>query len=62
MEIIWHILLTACLNSECRTQDVQWFKNKNTCEATKKLYEEIPIDGNWTSVNYICKPKDSVSL
>ena len=42
MEIIWHILLTACLGSDCRTQDVQWFDTQTECEVTKGLYEQIP--------------------
>lgn len=60
MEFIWHILLTVCLHSECKTQDVQWFDTKEECELSRKLYEEIPPDGHWTSVTYVCKPKGSI--
>jgi len=62
MEIIWHILLTVCLNSECKSQDVQWFKSEKECVSMLESYREIPADGHWTSVEYECKPKDSVSL
>ena len=62
MEIIWHILLTACLGSDCRTQDVQWFDTQTECEVTKGLYEQIPLDGEWTSVTYICKPVNSEAI
>lgn len=62
MEIIWHILLTVCLHSDCRTQDVQWFESKIECEVSKGLYEQIPLDGEWTSVTYICKPINSEAI
>lgn len=52
-------MLTACLGSECRVQDVQWFETKMECEVTKGLYEQIPLDGDWTSVEYVCKPVGS---
>lgn len=59
MEIIWHILLTACIGSNCVTQDVQWFDTKQECELSKGLHQQIPIDGDWTSVTYLCKPINS---
>jgi len=62
MEIIWHLLLTVCLGSDCKTQDVQWFTNEHECNLSKVIYEEIPQDGHWTSVEYLCKPKGSVSI
>ena len=62
MEFIWHILLTVCLHSECKTQDVQWFDTEEECRSILPAYAELPADGHWTSVTYECKPKDSVSL
>lgn len=56
MEIIWHILLTVCLDSECRSQDVQWFETQKDCEINLGLYKQIPPDGNWDTVEYVCKP------
>ena len=61
MEIIWHIILTVCLGSTCLEQDVQWFENKTDCEEMLKAYSEIPTDGDWDSVDYICKPVGSLS-
>lgn len=60
METIWHILLTVCLNGNCLTQDIQWFDTKQECELTLGLYKQIPPDGDWETVEYICKPKGSV--
>ena len=61
MEIIWHIILTVCLGSTCLEQDVQWVENKTECEEMLKAYSEIPTDGDWDSVDYICKPVGSLS-
>ena len=61
MEIIWHILLTVCSNQFCIEQDVQWFETKEQCEEQRLLHEEIPIDGDWETIDYICKPVGSVA-
>ena len=58
-EIIWHILLTVCVGSTCLEQDVQWFENRAQCEIMLVHYAEIPADGDWDSVEYICKPVGS---
>lgn len=60
--IIWHLLLTVCAGSTCLSQDIQWFDDKTTCELALVRYQEIPPDGDWDSVEYICKPKDSYSV
>jgi hypothetical protein len=62
MEIIWHIMLTVCLGSTCKSQDVQWFDTEQECRTTIVQYAEIPSDGNWDTVEYECKPVGSVSL
>ena len=59
MEIIWHILLTVCLGSDCVEQDIQWFDTKEECNQMLKKYSEIPADGDWDTVDYICKPVGS---
>ena len=59
MELIWHILLTVCAGSTCLEQDVQRFESRNKCEAMLVQYAEIPVDGDWDSVEYICKPINS---
>jgi len=62
MEIIWSLLLTVCLGTDCKIQEVQWFNNEHECNLSKVLYEEIPQDGHWTKVEYLCKPKGAVSI
>ena len=59
MEIIWHILLTVCLHSTCVEQDVQWFDEEQECRSMLHVYREIPADGDWDTINYICKPLGS---
>ena len=59
MQFIWHILLTVCLDSQCVTQDVQWFDTKQQCVEMKLIHEDIPLDGNWKAVTYKCKPVGS---
>lgn len=62
MEVIWHIMLTVCLGSTCRIQDVQWFDTEQECRTMLVQYAKIPTDGNWDTVEYKCKPVGSVSL
>ena len=59
MEFIWHILLTVCLGSTCIEQDVQRFDSKQECDQNAKIYVDIPADGDWDTVEYICKPVGS---
>ena len=56
-DVIWHILLTVCLNGDCATQDVQWFDTKESCHEWLIKYKQIPRDGEWDSIEWICKPK-----
>jgi hypothetical protein len=60
MEIIWHILLTVCIGSTCVEQDIQWFDNEPECKEMLIEYVKIPTDGDWDSVEYVCKPLGSV--
>jgi len=60
MEAIWHLLLTVCLGSNCLEQDIQWFESRAQCEDMMVQYAEIPPDGDWESVVYICKPVGSL--
>ena len=62
MEIVWHILLTVCLGSTCLEQDVEYFKTKQECDDMIKFYLELPADGSWDTVEYICKPVGSTSI
>ena len=55
MEIIWSLLLTACMDSQsCVQQDIQWFEEKYQCIAMKALHEELPVDGDWKTIDYKC--------
>ena len=60
MEIIWHIILTVCLRSNCLTQDIQWFDSKQNCYEMLPIYQSIPQDGKWDTVEYTCKLKDGM--
>lgn len=62
MDLIWHIMLTVCLNGQCMKQDVQWFEEESECRSTLIAYQEIPPDGNWDTVTYECKPVGSTAL
>lgn len=59
MEILWHILLTVCIGSTCLDQDIQWFESEEQCKSMLVEYIEIPPDGSWDVVEYICKPVGS---
>jgi hypothetical protein len=59
MEVVWHILLTVCLGSTCIEQDVQWFETKVDCDNMLIEYLEVPADGDWDTVEYVCKPVGS---
>ena len=59
MAIVWHILLTVCLGSECVSQDIQWFDTEEECKTMLTQYTAIPADGDWDYVGYICKPVGS---
>ena len=61
IEVIWHILLTVCSGSTCLEQDIQWFDKKEDCQTMLVQYVEIPVDGDWDTVEYVCKPKGSIA-
>ena len=61
METVWHLLLTVCIDSTCLDQDIQWFDSRQSCETMLVQYATIPTDGDWDSVEYICKPVGSLS-
>ncbi len=48
-------MLTVCMDSQsCINQSVQWFEEKAECIKMQILHEELPIDGDWTTVDYKC--------
>jgi len=60
MEIVWHILLTVCLQGTCAEQDVQWFDEEQECKSMLHVYRSIPTDGDWDTIDYVCKPVGSI--
>ena len=59
IEIIWHLFLTVCSGSTCINQDIQWFDNQTQCEQMLPQYTAIPVDGDWDTVEYVCKTINS---
>ena len=60
MNIIWTLILTACFSdTNCIDQTVQLFETQEQCKYSLKLHSEIPMDGDWKSITYICKPLGS---
>jgi|TARA_X000000950_G_scaffold288492_1_gene405532 hypothetical protein len=49
------------MDTVCISQDVQWFETETECKQMLSAYKEVPIDGNWSTVEYICKPVGSIS-
>tara|TARA_S200000501_G_scaffold134246_1_gene127039 strand:+ start:41301 stop:41489 length:189 start_codon:yes stop_codon:yes gene_type:complete len=62
MEILWVLYLTVCGNLNCMTQEVQRFEDRAKCVKSLALHEMIPMDGNFKTVNYKCRPKDSIDV
>ena len=53
--IIWALVLTVCTpSSQFFNQTVQLFDKENECLRYKQIYEDIPKDGSWASVEYKC--------
>ena len=41
-------------------QDVQWFDEEQECKSMLHVYRSIPTDGDWDTIDYVCKPVGSV--
>ena len=41
-------------SQSCVKQDIQWFEEKYQCVAMKALHEELPVDGDWKTIDYKC--------
>ena len=55
MNIIWSLIVIACMDSQsCVKQDIQWFEEKYQCVAMKALHEELPVDGDWKTIDDKC--------
>ncbi len=55
-------MLTVCLGSTCVSQDIQWFDTEEECLVMLTTYAAIPADGDWDTVEYVCKPKGSTGI
>ena len=60
MEVVWGLLLTVCSGSTCIDQDIEQFTSRDKCEIMLVQHAELPADGDWDSVEYICKPVGSL--
>jgi len=52
--MIWSLMLVACMEGHCVNQTIQWFDTKEKCITFKEIHEELPQDGNWSTVVYSC--------
>ena len=59
IEFTWVLLLTVCSGSDCISQKVGYYKDEPQCVRFQKEHEALPQDGDWSSVEYYCRPKDS---
>ena len=53
----WVLILTICMaeGTGCFSQPVGFHDTKQKCLASKYMHEELPTDGQWSSIDYECK-------
>jgi hypothetical protein len=61
MQFVWVLLLTVCNGSDCISQKVGFYQDEQQCKVFEKEHEALPQDGDWSSVTYHCRPKNSRS-
>ena len=62
MEFMWAVYLTTCLGTTCLSQEVQRYDPPMAelkCEQMLIVYQSIPSDGYWDTIEWICKPVGS---
>ena len=59
MEIVWVLLLTVCSHTGCISQEVLQEKNEQDCHYQRLVHDTLPSDGDWVSITWECKPKNS---
>ena len=60
MEILWTLLLTVCItDTHCINQRVDLFETEEQCLVSRMSHKDLPIDGDWKTVDFICKPLGS---
>ena len=52
-------MLSVCSSGQCMSQTVLETTAQDVCINQKSLHEQLPQDGDWTTVEYKCKPKNS---
>tara|TARA_B100001094_G_scaffold247163_1_gene243931 strand:- start:72 stop:260 length:189 start_codon:yes stop_codon:yes gene_type:complete len=62
MDIVWVLMLSVCSTNQCVTQTISSYQNEEQCLVIKNEHETIPPDGYWKSINYICKPENSIKI
>ena len=58
-ELVWVLMLSVCSSGQCMSQTVLETTAQDVCINQKSLHEQLPQDGNWTTIEYKCKPKNS---
>ena len=53
-------MLQVCSSFGCQDQMVAEFNTQDNCHIAQWQHEQIPTDGDWKSVEYICIPKGSI--
>ena len=65
MEFLWAVYLTTCLNGQCYTQEIHRYDPpmaQYKCERLLEVYASIPADGNWDTIEWVCKPLNSEGI
>ena len=62
MEVIWHIPTYCLFRLHRQNKMYNGLNPEVECNQMLKVYADIPADGDWDTVEYICKPVGSMSL
>ncbi len=55
IEIIYALTLTVCSSTgACMSQDIDLYSTVKECNDALIMYQEVPTDGDWKSVEYTC--------
>ena len=65
MQVVWHLLLTVCMNGTCSEQEIQRFDPPSAqvkCEVMLPIYREVPLTEDYptATAEYVCKPLGSL--
>ena len=60
--LVFALYITVCNSDSCYTQNLQSFDTLGDCHVAEKAHRDIPEDGSWKSVDYICKLENGVML